>query len=159
MMGEFTLIYEYDIYGSVIRFTAAESGQVVVRSLRWYDSKYTVFRCLYGFLRLHGVMNWDWEIPNEYVDFDMYLYHELVNPYRPHLRVKYPALPNHPLCVENLWSNTYMKITPTFHPNRVTPVYPAGDTTSWVDSILNQDPNYNNDIIPAVLGAVGVDGA
>lgn len=151
MMGPLAIHGEFDIYNSVIRLIATEAGQVVPGSLRWYDSKYLVCRCLYGFLRLHGVMNWDWEMPNEYVDFDLSLFDELVTPYKPHLRAKYPTHLNRPLCVENLWTNSYMKIIPSFHPKRATPVYPAGDTTAWVDSILNQDPSFNSDLIPATI--------
>lgn len=145
-MGPLSLLYQYDIFNSVIRIIATEAGQVMPGSLRWFDSRYVVFRCVYGFLRLHGVLNWDWEMPNEYVDFDMRLYHEIVFHHLNYLRVRYPEHLHEPLVVQNMWSNSYMIITPTFHPTMPTPIYPDGDTTAWVDSILNQLPSFNNDI-------------
>lgn len=147
-MGPIHLAYQYDIFNSVIRMIATEAGQVIPGNLRWYDSKYVVFRCLYGFLRLHGVLNWDWEMPNAYVDFDMMLYQEIVFPHLNYLRVKYPEHPQHSLQVQNMLSNTYMIITPTFHPAVPTPVYPSADTTAWVDSLLNEIPSFNSDILP-----------
>lgn len=147
VMGPLHIVGEFDIYNSLIRFTATEAGQVIAASLQWYDTRFVVFRCLYGYLRLHGVLNWEWEMPNEYIDFDMLLYHGIVTPYLPHLRVRYPRQLEHSLYVENLWANSYMKIVPTFHPTRSYPVYPSGETTAWVDSVLNSDPEFNNDII------------
>lgn len=137
---------EWDIYNSIIRIHARERGQIVTGSLRWYDSKYIVCRCLYGFLRLHGVTNSEWEMLNEFADFDMYLFHELIAPYKQFLHLKYPTELGQPLILQNMWSNSYMKITPIFSPTRPKPVYPTGETSAWVDSVLNQDPSFNNDI-------------
>lgn len=146
-MGPFTVTLEADIFNSTILIVVTEAGQVVCGSLRYFDSSYLVFRCVYDLFRMLGVLNWKWEMPNEYVDFDFRLYHELMKPYKPHLRVKYPAQLHHPLCIENLWSNSYMKVYPSFHLTRATAGYPTGETTAWVDSLLNKVPNFNLDII------------
>lgn len=154
-IGPIVVMGEYDIFNSIIRVHARERGQVVTGSLRWYDSKYVVCRCIYGFLRLQGITNTEWEIPHEFADFDMYLFHALIRPYKPYLRVKYPTTTGQPLIVQNLWSNSYMKVTPIFRATRPKPVYPSGETSAWVDSVLNQDPSFNNDVEQPVVDADG----
>lgn len=153
VMGPLTVVCESDIFNSIIHIIATESGQVTPRSLRFHGSNYVAFRCIYGQLRQLGVMNWEWEMPNEYYDFDLFLYQEILKPYQPYLRVRYPKQPHHPLCIENLWSSTYMKIFPMFQPSRATAVYPHGSTTAWVDSLLNQEPEFSLDLdAPTMAG-------
>lgn len=129
IMGPLIVVCEWDIFISNGRIISTEHGHVDAGSLRWHTSKYIVFKCLYGYLRMQGVHNIEWEMPNEFLDFDYGLYLELVPPYYPFLRVKYPSEINQPLCVENLWSNAYMKIYPTYYTSWFPIGYPSGDTT------------------------------
>lgn len=144
VMGPLTVVVEPDIYNSTIRIVTAEAGQVSPASLRWFDIRYLVFRAIYGLLRMMGMMNWEWELPNGYIAFDLILYQTIVRPFQAHLRVKYPEHINHPLCLENLWSHSYMKLYPNFAQMAATNVYPSGETTTWVDRVLNRGPKFNN---------------
>lgn len=149
-MGPLSVRWETDIYNSSIRIITIETGQVTIGSLRWFESRYIAFRSIYGFLRMFGLMSWEWEIPNDFEEFDMALYHDIIWPHRPYLRVKYPQQLIHPLCVEHLGTYSYMKIYPTFPTNMATQVYPMGDTTTWVDKFLSKDPQFSLNILPAM---------
>lgn len=150
VMGPLSVVGVPDIYSSTIRIITAEVGQVVPGTLNWFDIRYIVFRAIYGFLRMLGLMNWGWELPNEYIDFDIMLYDTIVRPFRPHLRVKYPLLINNPLCVENMWSHSYMKVYPFFYQTTASEIYPSGGTTQWVDRFLHKDPNFNADLVTSL---------
>lgn len=150
VMGPLIVWWETNIFNSTIRILTAEAGQVSATSLRWFEIKYIALRCIYGFLRMLGVISWEWEVTNEYQNFDMVLYQELIRPYQPHLRVKYPQQITNPLCVENMVSHSYMKVYPFFNNKQPTTLYPRGNSTSWVDQFQNKNPHFNLDLAPAM---------
>lgn len=150
VMGPLVVSWETDIFSSTIRILTAEAGQVSAASLRLFEQRYIAFRCIYGFLRMLGVICWEWEVTNEYIDFDYVLYQEIIRTYQPNLRVKYPQQVTHPLCVENMLTHSYMKVYPFFYPKQPTTPYPRGDSTAWVDQFLNKNHKFNLDIVPAM---------
>ena len=140
-MGPLSVVWQFDIYNLTIRIYTNDAGEVDARSIQWYASEYVVFRCVYWFLQNLGLRSWEWEIQNAYDDFDFILCEETMRPYHPHLRVQYPHEIQHPIYIENLWSETYMIIHPSFDQSIGSSVYPCGETTMWVDSILHKTPD------------------
>lgn len=146
-MGPLELYYHLDIYRSTIDMHAYNAGEVNPGTLEWCESKFTVFRCVYGLMRIHGLRNWAWETANDFQDSDFNLYQEHFKVYGPHMRVLMPKVFEEPFIIENLWSNSYMMLFPQLPPERPHAVYPSGDTTIWVDSFLNMNPTFCPEII------------
>lgn len=145
VMGPLDILLELDIYRSTIHMVPHEISQVTAGTLKWYDSRFMLFRCLYGLIRLHGLSNWEWEIPNEFAYSDLTLYQEQFRLHQPYLRVKYPIGIGDAFIIENLWSYAYMQIYPVLQPHKPTTTYPFGETTMWFDTILQMNPRVGPD--------------
>lgn len=146
-IGPLSVYWRFDIYNSTIRIYTYDAGETDAGSSAWYGSEYVVFRCVYWFLRNLGIRNWEWEIQDAFDDFDFILYEETMRPYHPHIRVQYPHEVEHPIYIENLWSETYMLINPRFDRSIGSSDYPCGDSTLWVDSILTKNTRFNMNLV------------
>lgn len=142
MIGPLELSLEVDIFRSSIHIHAYEGGMVRVGTSHWYESKYMIFRCIYGLMRLNGLRNLAWESTNVFDERDFVLYQEHFGIYEPHLRVQLPETLDDPYIIENMWSYSYMKLYPQLVQHQPPPMYPSGDTTIRVDSYLNMDPEF-----------------
>lgn len=77
-MGPLKINLDLNIFRSTIDIVASECDQVNPGSLEWYDSKYMLFRCIYGVMRLNGKSDWEWEIPNEFGGSHLPLYQKTI---------------------------------------------------------------------------------
>lgn len=147
VMGPLNLDLEVDIYRSTINIHAYDVGQVNPGTLEWYESKYIIFWCVYGLMRMNGLWNGAWETTHEFDQGDPQLYQEHFRAYEPHLRVQLPQMLEDPIIIENMWSYSYMKLYPQNGTSREQYMYPGGETTAWVDNFLNVDPSFCPEIL------------
>lgn len=114
----------YGVAGSPLRLLTQEGGEVTPGSLRWFTHRFFSHRCLYGLTRSVGLINWDWELADDFTIMDQRWYEDMLALYGPYLRCKIIHGAEIFILVENLFSNTYVKICPLFPPVSPSPVIP-----------------------------------
>lgn len=98
----------------VLHIDCIERGQVRAGSYRFYDSKYILFRCLYGLFRTEGLHNTEWESADDH-DFSFHgIYENIISTYTPYMRVRMSMGEDEGIDVLNFWSHAYLKIKPIY---------------------------------------------
>ena len=105
----------------------SEGGEVRPGSFRWFNLKFFSERCLYGIVRTQGLINWEWELSDDFMAMSGSWYEEMILLYSPFMKMKIQHGGPFVMCVLNLYTNTYMKLFPIFPPIIPTPVYPLDE--------------------------------
>lgn len=101
---------------SALNLQTSEGDEAQPGSFRWFHHKFFSVRCLYGIVRNLGLINWEWELSDDFMAMGRQWYEEMILMYTPFMRMKVQHTGSFAICVINLYSNTFMKLYPIFPP-------------------------------------------
>ena len=113
-------------------------------SFRWFNIRFLPIRCIYGLVRTFGLINWDWELSDDFMTMNGEWYGEIVFIYSPFMRMKVLQTGSPAIIVLDLYSNSYMKLYPIFHPTKPSPVYPLDGIGPAIMQSIFQPDNYHH---------------